>query len=112
MLTAGARTRKALASQGLWTTPHLAALAGEDRAALSGRPRKANAASRKSCCIRASNKACCINATPARASTSVARVQRVRTGARGLFVVPVALALETTKAQALEIVLGESLRVA
>ena len=42
MLTAGARTR-----QGTWVpgfgTRSLAALAGEDRAALSGRPRKANA---------------------------------------------------------------------
>ncbi len=42
MLTAGARTR-----QGTWMpgvgTRSLAALAGEDRAALSGRPRKANA---------------------------------------------------------------------
>jgi len=50
-------------------------------------------------------------ATPARAFTSVASVQRVRPRARGLFVVPVALAFETTKAQALEIVLGESLGV-
>ena len=42
MLTAGARTRKALACKGLEPFS-LAALAGEDRAALSGRPRKANA---------------------------------------------------------------------
>ena len=42
MLTAGARTRKARAHRGL-EPAHLAAGAGEDRAALSGRPRKANA---------------------------------------------------------------------
>jgi hypothetical protein len=43
VLTVGARTRKALLSQGLWNTPIWPAGAGEDRAALSGRPRKANA---------------------------------------------------------------------
>ena len=42
MLTAEARTRKALRCQGLEPVP-LAAGAGEDWAALSGRPRKANA---------------------------------------------------------------------
>ena len=42
MLTAGARARKARAHQGLEPV-HLAAGAGEDRAALSGHPRKANA---------------------------------------------------------------------
>ncbi|MEN9641258.1 MAG: hypothetical protein RIR77_447, partial [Planctomycetota bacterium] len=42
VLTAGARTRKARAHQGLEPV-HLAAGAGEDRAALSGHPRKANA---------------------------------------------------------------------
>ena len=42
MLTAGARTRKARAYQGLEPVP-LAASAGEDRAAPSGRPRKADA---------------------------------------------------------------------
>ncbi len=42
MLTAGARTRKARAYQGLEPV-YLDAGAGEDRAALSGHPRKANA---------------------------------------------------------------------
>ena len=42
MLTAGARTRKTRAHQGLKPV-HLAAGAGEDRAALSGHPRKADA---------------------------------------------------------------------
>ncbi|MEN9641582.1 MAG: hypothetical protein RIR77_771 [Planctomycetota bacterium] len=42
MLTAGARKRKARAYHGLEPV-HLAAGAGEDRAALSGHPRKANA---------------------------------------------------------------------
>ena len=43
MLTAGARTRKARWQPGIVEHPHLAAGAEEDRAALSGRPRKANA---------------------------------------------------------------------
>ena len=43
MLTAGARTRKARWQPRSAEHPHLAALAEEDRAALSGRPRKANA---------------------------------------------------------------------
>ncbi len=43
MLTVGARTRKALGCQGLWNTPIWPAGAGEDWAARSGRPRKANA---------------------------------------------------------------------
>jgi hypothetical protein len=43
VLTAGARTRQALWQPGLVEHPHLAAGAGEDRAALSGHPRKANA---------------------------------------------------------------------
>ena len=43
MLTAGARTRKALGQPGNVEHPHLAAGAEEDRAALSGRPRKAGA---------------------------------------------------------------------
>ena len=42
MLTAGLAHGKALGCQGL-EPAHLAASAGEDRAALSGRPRKANA---------------------------------------------------------------------
>ncbi len=43
MLTAGARTRKGAWMPGFVEHPHLAAGAEEDRAALSGRPRKANA---------------------------------------------------------------------
>ena len=43
MLTAGARTLKARWQLGIVEHPHLAAGAEEDRAALSGRPRKANA---------------------------------------------------------------------
>ena len=43
MLTAGARTRQGTLTTRVCEKPHLAAGAGEDRAALSGHPRKANA---------------------------------------------------------------------